>query len=160
MHDGLDTIRSKGFVQRFQHRVMMLTAHHVDHINNDDPADVAQPHLPCDLLTGFQVGLQDSIGKCRFAVAALKAADPRWPAAATPAFYVHHLASAIGERGAGALCLSAIEDYARATGKTHVRLDSAVDNPTLTAYYEGRGYSPVGRCIDGAYEGILREKKV
>jgi hypothetical protein len=30
----------------------------------------------------------------------------------------------------------------------------------LREYYTARGYIPVGRCIDGAYDGILREKKL
>ena len=94
------------------------------------------------------------------AVAALKESDARWEADGARAYYVHHLASRIGARGAGSACLFAIEAHARKTGKTHVRLDSAVDNPTLTAYYTSRGYTPVGCCIDGAYEGILREKKL
>lgn len=94
------------------------------------------------------------------AVAALKESDARWREDGTPAYYVHHLASRIGARGAGALCLSAIEEHARCRGKTHVRLDSAIDNPTLTAYYASRGYTPLGECVDGAYRGILREKKL
>ncbi len=108
---------------------------------------------------GELYGLFSREGKM-LAAAALKEEDPRWEQDNTPAFYVHHLASAVGARGAGSLCLSAIEAHARAVGKTHVRLDSAVDNPILTAYYEARGYIPVGSCIDGAYTGILREKRI
>lgn len=108
---------------------------------------------------GELYGLFDGDG-VMLAVAALKERDERWEQDGKAAFYVHHLASRIGARGAGSQCLLAIEDHARATGKTHVRLDSAVDNATLTAYYEARGYRPVGHCIDGAYTGILREKKL
>ena len=94
------------------------------------------------------------------AASALKERDSRWKEDGESAYYVHHLASRIGARGAGALCLSFIEEHARKVGKAYVRLDSAVDNAVLTAYYEARGYLPVGRCVDGAYEGILREKKL
>ncbi len=109
---------------------------------------------------GELYGLFDQESGQMLAVAALKERDPRWQEDGASAFYVHHLASRIGARGAGSRCLVEIEGHARKAGKTHVRLDSAVDNPTLAAYYTSRGYTPVGRCIDGAYAGILREKKL
>ena len=108
---------------------------------------------------GELFGLFSEAGEM-LAVAALKESDPRWEESDTPAFYVHHLASRIGARGAGSLCLEKIEEHARACGKAYVRLDSAVDNEALTAFYTARAYCPVGHCIDGAYEGILREKKI
>jgi hypothetical protein len=42
--------------------------------------------------------------------------------------------------------------------KAFLRLDSAIDNPALTRYYEALGYLPAGHCVDGLYEGILRQK--
>ena len=41
-----------------------------------------------------------------------------------------------------------------------MRLDSAVGNKTLETYYTSRGYVEAGRCKDGLYEGILRQKKL
>ncbi len=41
-----------------------------------------------------------------------------------------------------------------------MRLDSSKGNATLAAFYENLGYLPVGKCKDGVYEGILREKKL
>ena len=108
---------------------------------------------------GELYGLFDGEG-VMLAAAALKENDARWPSDNTPAYYVHHLASRLGAKGAGARCLAAIEEHARRNGKAYVRLDSAVDNEMLREYYTARGYIPVGRCIDGAYEGILREKKL
>lgn len=109
---------------------------------------------------GELYGLFDARDGRLLAAAALKTVDERWVEDGTPAFYIHHLASRTDARGAGSLCLAAIEDYARTRGKTHIRLDSATDNAALTAYYTARGYTPVGSCIDGAYVGILREKKL
>ena len=39
-----------------------------------------------------------------------------------------------------------------------MRLDCADDNMRLNAWYESQGYFPCGTCIDGPYNGILREK--
>lgn len=89
---------------------------------------------------------------------ALKEQDPRWPDAPEPAFYLHHLAAALNHKGAGRIFLQAAEAFAAGQGKAFMRLDSAIDNPALTAYYEAQGYLPVGTCIDGLYEGILRQK--
>ncbi len=98
------------------------------------------------------------------AVGALKERDDRWegvePGEASDAFYLHHFASATDCRGAGSDYLSLAEQYAQEVGKRCFRLDSAVDNPKLEEYYTARGYSPVGRCVDGAYVGVLREKKL
>ena len=93
-------------------------------------------------------------------VGALKAKDPRWPDAAPDAFYLHHLAADPAHKGAGRAFLRGAEAQAQAAGKTYLRLDSAIDNPVLTAYYEQQGYLPVGTCVDGLYEGILRQKSV
>ena len=95
------------------------------------------------------------------ACAVLKQEDDRWPQAmqaAEPAFYLHHFATRVGERGVGRVFLQRAEDYAVQQGKTRMRLDSADDNPVLTAYYTALGYVPVGTCVDGLYTGILREK--
>lgn len=89
---------------------------------------------------------------------ALKEQDERWPDQSPPAFYLHHLAADPAHKGAGRLFLQEAEAYAASRGKACLRLDSAIDNPRLTAYYETQGYLPAGTCIDGMYEGILRQK--
>ena len=97
------------------------------------------------------------------ACAVLKQEDDRWPEEmqrAHPAFYLHHFATRLGEKGVGRIFLAMAEDYALRQGKTHFRLESADDNPVLTAYYDSCGYHPVGTCVDGLYTGILREKKL
>lgn len=91
-------------------------------------------------------------------VGALKERDARWPDDAQPALYLHHLAAALSRKGAGRSFLQYAEAHAARLGKRFLRLDSAIDNPALSAYYESQGYLPAGTCIDGLYEGILRQK--
>ena len=95
------------------------------------------------------------------ACAVLRQNDERWSdamQAAEPAFYLHHLASRPGAKGAGRVFLQMAEEYALTQGKTRFRLDSADDNAFLADYYTAQGYVPVGKCVDGLYSGILREK--
>ena len=95
------------------------------------------------------------------ACAVLRRDDERWPEAmqaAEPAFYLHHLATRVGAKGAGLIFLQMAEEYALRQGKTRFRLDSADDNAFLADYYTAQGYVPVGNCVDGLYSGILREK--
>ena len=93
-------------------------------------------------------------------VGVLKERDERWKEDDMPAFYLHHFATKVGESGAGNVFLSYAEAYAKEKGKMYFRLDSAVDNEKLTTYYEKQGFMPVGYCMDGMYEGILRQKKL
>ena len=95
------------------------------------------------------------------ACAVLRKDDERWPdamQAAEPAFYLHHLATRVGAKGAGLIFLQMAEEYALLEGKTRLRLDSADDNAFLADFYTAQGYVPVGHCVDGLYSGILREK--
>lgn len=95
------------------------------------------------------------------ACAVLRREDERWPEwlqQAEPAFYLHHFATRVGERGIGRIFLRMAEEYALQQGKTRFRLDSADDNPFLADYYTSQGYAPVGHCTDGLYSGVLREK--
>jgi hypothetical protein len=109
---------------------------------------------------GELFALYDAAGRM-LAVGALKQADERWQDAEdADAFYLHHFASAVDCPGAGSRFLACAEQYAKTAGKQYFRLDSAIDNPKLEQYYSKRGYRPVGQCVDGAYVGILREKKL
>lgn len=92
--------------------------------------------------------------------AALYESDPRWPDCTPPAFYVHHLTTDQAEKGAGRELLRRCEDLGRRLGKTYLRLDCAVDNEPLNRYYQEQGYLPAGECIDGAYSGTLRQKRL
>ena len=86
--------------------------------------------------------------------------DERWKGLdAGSAFYVHHLVSEQGTK-CGAEFMRYIESVAKAAGKEFLRLDSADDNEKLEAFYSGLGFTPVGHCIDGAYFGTLREKRL
>lgn len=92
-------------------------------------------------------------------VGALFHEDARWPDTAS-AFYLHHLAAELDAKGTGSVFLQKAEKYTAALGKQYLRLDSAVDNPVLEDYYTSRGYREAGRCTDGLYEGILRQKQL
>ena len=85
--------------------------------------------------------------------------DVRWAEfAPAAAFYVHNLVSALDAHGAGAAILAGTEALAREKGKQFVRLDCAENNAALNRFYEAAGYLPRGKCTDGPYYGILREK--
>lgn len=103
--------------------------------------------------------LEDTLKSEIVCVGVLKHEDDRWNTG-DDAFYVHHLASKIGASGVGRVFLECAEKYSKECGKMYLRLDSAIDNEKLTDYYERLGYEPVGECIDGAYFGILREKRL
>lgn len=110
---------------------------------------------------GELFALEDVSGGQIVCVGALKEEDPRWPESFDePAFYLHHLAADVACRGAGRRFLREAEQHAARVGKRFLRLDSAIDNPALTRYYESQGYLPAGTCIDGLYEGILRQKQL
>ena len=94
-------------------------------------------------------------------VGALLREDPRWEDGfRVSAYYLHHFATVLDEKGIGATMLTLLEAYTKATGKERLRLDCAVDNGFLNRYYGEKGYTMCGRCVDGLYEGNLREKFV
>ena len=96
--------------------------------------------------------------------AVLRGEDERWEDSGAdtraPSVYLHNFVSRLGCPGAGLEFIKKAEEYAKSCGKVYFRLDSAVGNTGLEQYYEKLGYVPVGRCVDGPYEGILREKKL
>ncbi len=96
--------------------------------------------------------------------AVLKNEDDRWEHvedySTKSAFYLHNFCSRIDKKGTGKIFLDFAEEYARICEKDVFRLDSADDNKVLEAYYESRGYTPKGLCVDGLYKGILREKEI
>ena len=98
------------------------------------------------------------------AAAVLRNDDERWEHIddyrEKSAFYLHNFCSDEKHKGAGSVFLDFAEEYGRIAGKDVFRLDSADDNKALENYYEKRGYSPKGFCVDGLYKGILREKNI
>ncbi len=85
--------------------------------------------------------------------------DNRWNDG-QPAIYLHNFVSQAGENGAGALFLKHAQEYARQKGKAYLRLDCAQNNPSLIRYYASHGFLPAGTCQDGAYKGVLQQKKL
>ena len=92
-------------------------------------------------------------------IAALFSSDERWQGA-EDALYVHHLAVLPGYSGTGAALLSFCEQQARNRGKSFLRLDAQKGNERLNDYYEKQGFTFVCEMIEGAYEGIKRQKKL
>lgn len=92
-------------------------------------------------------------------VGALFHEDVRWPDPES-AYYLHHLASDVDRQGTGSVFLEQAERYTASQGKQYLRLDSAIGNKVLENYYSSRGYVEAGRCADGLYQGILRQKKL
>ena len=93
------------------------------------------------------------------AAAVLLEADDRWPEGGS-ALYLHTFVADRREKGAGGALLALAEALARERGKDLLRLDCAADNPRLNDYYAQKGYRPAGRCAEGGYAGILREKRL
>ena len=91
--------------------------------------------------------------------AILKEEDERWMDG-TPALYIHNFVSRTDAGGVGARFIEFAGEYARSLGKEYLRLDSAEDNAALAAYYERQGFLPAGKCTDGPYRGVLRQKKL
>ncbi|WP_325201378.1 GNAT family N-acetyltransferase [Oscillibacter sp.] len=102
--------------------------------------------------------LEDAAGRLVCA-AVLKERDARW-SDDSPAIYLHNFVARAGESGAGGAFLRLAEEYALEKGKAYLRLDAAEDNAALAEYYESRGFSEAGRCRDGLYKGILRQKRL
>lgn len=85
--------------------------------------------------------------------------DDRWNKKGS-AYYIHHLVSEIGYKNLGYEFLDHALRKAKEDKMEYLRLDSAIDNEKLKKYYTDYGFKPVGTCIDGLYEGILREIKL
>ena len=103
--------------------------------------------------------LEDAASGKMLAVGALFHDDIRWPDPQN-AFYLHHLASDTDAQGFGSIFLEKAEEYTASCGKQYMRLDSAIGNKFLESFYTSRGYVEAGRCQDGLYYGILRQKKL
>lgn len=93
------------------------------------------------------------------AVAVLYEEDSRWKKDGATAYYVHHLATELGERGAGKVLLQHSMALAKKNRKDYLRLDCAIDNEKLNDYYDRQNFTYAGTCVDGKYVGNLREIK-
>ena len=61
VHGGAGAVARECFAQFGQYRVAMFGRLHVDEIDDDDAAQIAQPQLARDRLRGFEVGLEDRV---------------------------------------------------------------------------------------------------
>ena len=58
---GLGMIAGEAFFERAQHLALVLVLGHVDEVDDDDAAEIAQSQLTADGLGGLQVGLEDGL---------------------------------------------------------------------------------------------------
>ena len=87
--------------------------------------------------------------------------DSRWNNyEASGSYFVHNFATEPTAKGIGSLMLEAAEKLSKSKQKLYLRLDCPKHNTFLNQYYESRGYTKMGNCVDGAYIGTLREKKL
>ncbi len=59
--ERLRAVLLERLAQRLHHRVAVTRARHVDEVDHDDPADIAQPQLIDDLVGGLEIGLRDRL---------------------------------------------------------------------------------------------------
>ena len=112
--------------------------------------------------------LEDSKRKIIVSAAVLRHEDERWAKENVfiddfredEGLYLHNFLTRVGEKGIGSYFLELCEKYTYDMGRKYMRLDSATDNDVLKKYYDIRGYVEAGKCIDGLYEGILKQKKI
>lgn len=109
-----------------------------------------------DILNDLYVVTKDKEIIC---AGTLYESDDRWTKKGS-AYYIHHLVTDFGYKGLGYFFLDNALVLARKNNKEYLRLDSATTNTKLEKYYTDYGFIPVGTCIDGLYEGILREIKL
>src|SRR5947209_18532167 len=135
-------IPAQAFGQPAQHQVPVRLEHHVDEIDDDDPADVPQPQLADDLLGSLEVVAGDSLFEVASGSGELAGVD------------VDH-----GHR------LSAVDDQITTGGQPHFaiqRLDDLLVDPELGEHV-GRpgvpahpGHEVRGDVTDVAIDGVPR----
>lgn len=85
--------------------------------------------------------------------------DDRWKNnESLKSYYIHNLVTSPNIKGIGNFILNEVEVLAVNNDIEALRLDCAEDNYFLNQYYESKGYIAVGKCKDGLYYGIKREK--
>jgi GNAT superfamily N-acetyltransferase len=109
-----------------------------------DPAGLGRARLHRDIASGslYIVWIEGQSA----ATFSLLATDPiLWPAAADDALYLHRFAVRRSAAGIGRRAIEWMADEARRRGRTYLRLDCREDNPGIRRYYEGRGFTYVGK---------------
>ena len=85
--------------------------------------------------------------------------DYRWPGD-KDAFHAHHLATAIGVPGLGAIAIDFCKDISRKFNMPYLRLDCAVGNDMLNNFYKDLGFTYAGPIVDRLYTGNKLEFKL
>lgn len=60
------------------------------------------------------------------------------------AYYLHHFASKVGEKGIGKIMINFALEEAKKNNKEYLRLDCVFDNEKLNNYYKSLGFECVG----------------
>ena len=60
------------------------------------------------------------------------------------AYYLHHFASKVGEKGIGKIMINFALEEAKKNNKEYLRLDCVSDNEKLNNYYKSLGFECVG----------------
>ena len=58
-------VGAQGLIERGHHFVAVAALFHVDEVEDDDAAQIAQANLADDFLHGFEVGLDDGVFEAR-----------------------------------------------------------------------------------------------
>lgn len=94
-------------------------------------------------------------------VMALLLEDGRWTEDEKKnCYYVHHLATRPQAKGAGKALLSFCRRSFPTGGQKGGSTGLPEGNDRLNDFYQSLGYQVVGPMVEGAYEGIKREKKL
>ena len=141
-------------IDLIKQRIHWMNVQHLHQWNQTGYLDVYPKSYFIENIHRFFVVEED---EKTIAAVALYPSDERWEQDKT-AFYIHHLVSDPSVPKAGSDLLAFVEQYAKQHKVYVLRLDSDIHNHKLAQYYEQHGYLPRGKCVEGQYVGIRREK--
>lgn len=141
-------------IKLIEQRIHWMDIHHLHQWNKTGYLEAYPKSYFAENIHYFLVAQE---GEKMIAAVAVYQSDKRWEQDKT-ALYIHHLVSDPSVPNAGSDLLAFVERYAKQHGVNVLRLDSDIHNQKLAQYYEQHGYLPKGKCIEGQYIGIKREK--
>lgn len=112
-----------------------------------------------ECLADHVYGLIDNKTNIILASAVILKEDTRWPDLEN-ALYVHNLVTRNGYTGIGKIFIKKLEELAKSNGVNYLRLDCSIYNDKLNKYYDNLGFIKCGTCVEGDYQGFLRQIKL
>ena len=145
-----------------KNRVLWMSQHGIQQWNTTDYLNVYPPsYFEEHQKHGRLFKMYDTNTDEILGVMVLLDSDARWDGyESASSYFVHNFATKPSVKGIGSLMLEEAEKLSIKTKKVYLRLDCPAHNIFLNNYYEEKAYQKIGTCIDGAYKGILREKKL